>query len=82
MKDAFAELLKSNLLKAITGLTGWRAWLAKLAIKFLVKLVGIFAKYLEVKKEVKKDLEKYKKVINDPNSSADDIRDAAPDFLK
>ncbi len=82
MWDALAELIKSYLVKAATGLVGWRAWLANFLIKNIMKFLKILFTYLDTKHEVKVELEKYKKVLNDPNSTADDIRNAAPDFLK
>jgi len=82
MWDALTELIKSYLVKATTGLVGWRAWVAKLLIKYTIKYLKVLFTYIETKKEVKEQLKKYEKVINDPKSSADDIRNAAPDFLK
>lgn len=76
------EALKSYALSAVTGLVGWRAWLVRLFINLIFKLAKFLSNYLEVKHEVKENLEKYEKVINDPNSTADDIRNSAGDFLK
>lgn len=76
------EALKSYALKAIVGLVGWRAWLARLLINAIFSIAKFLSKYLEVNKEVQKQLDKYSEVINDPKSTADDIRNAAPDFLK
>ncbi len=82
MFDAFVGLVQGTLLKAVVGLVGWRAWLANLAISYMVKLLKVLLAYAETKSEVKQALEKYRKVLNDPTSTADDIRNAAPDFLK
>ena len=82
MWEALIETIKSYLLKATTGLVGWRAWVAKLLIKYAVKFLKMLFTYLDTKKEVEEQLKKYDEVINDPKSSADDIRNAAPDFLK
>lgn len=82
MFDAFVGLVQGMLLKAVVGLVGWRAWLANLAISYMVKLLKVLLAYVETRSEVKQALEKYRKVLNDPASTADDIRNAAPDFLK
>jgi hypothetical protein len=79
---ALEELFKAVLFKATSGLVGWRAWLAKLLIKYALKAVRRLINYAKVSKEVKENLKKYEKVINDPNATADDIADAGDDFLK
>ena len=86
-KTAFGlSALKSYALAAVSGLVGWRAWLAKLAIQAIFRLATKLAKYLEIRKEVKdeikKKLKKYDEVLNDPNATADDIKRAGDDFLK
>jgi len=82
MWDALTNLIQGYLVKAVSGLVGWRAWLANKLIKYVIMFLRKLFIYLDTRSEVKHALEKYKKVVNDPKSSADDIRNAAPDFLK
>lgn len=82
MFGALVDLVQGMLLKAVVGLVGWRAWLANLAINYMVKLLKVLLAYVETRSEVKQALEKYRTVLNDPNSTADDIRNAASDFFK
>lgn len=61
------------------------AWLATIIVKKLYDLgVGAVKKEIikeETKLENKKDNEAYDTIINSPNATADDIKNAAPDFL-
>ena len=82
MKKALIEYLKLKAIKVLAGASGFQALIARYALNLVIKLVIRAHKHLEVSKEVKENLDKYKKVIDDPNSTADDIRNAAPDFLK
>lgn len=76
------DLFKRYALQTVAGLSGIRAWLAKLAIKYLVRALDKLNTYLEEKHKAKKELEDYDKVINNPNSTAQEVSDAADDFLK
>lgn len=39
-------------------------------------------KNIEENKQAQDELKKYKEVLNDPNSTAEDIRDSGRDFIK
>jgi hypothetical protein len=82
MKVALVRKLKLNLIKAVTGLSGIRARLVLFAINSLLKFASHLSTYIKESRKADETLNELKKVINDPNSSADDVRRAAPDFLK
>lgn len=59
MWDALAELIKSYLVKAATGLVGWRAWLANFLIKNIVCITK--EDYARIKVYLKSECENDKK---------------------
>ena len=75
-------MVKSWAVSAMTGLTGWRLWLAKAVLKYAVAAAKKIASDAAVKAEISKQLDKTEGVLNDPNASADDIRNAGDDLLK
>lgn len=76
------DALKSYALKSIAGLHGIQAWAAKIVLKFLVAFVEKMNTYLTEKEKARKKLDDFNKVINNPNSTAEEVSDAADDFLK
>lgn len=86
MKFDFVDLLKSYGVKAIAGLSGWKAWLANLILNKVYKALKIAAmriyNFLITSKEIKDELKKYDEIINKPNSTEEEIRDAGRDFIK
>lgn len=93
MKIGFVELLKNFGVKAFVGLTGWQAWLADFILnkawkaflsawKAFLSAWNKAMKALETKKEIKDELEKYNKVITNPNATEEEVRDAGRDFIK
>jgi hypothetical protein len=82
----FKELLKQYARKYLASLGGLRARLALFIADAIIKIVVKFLQELENKlregKEAKDELDVYKRKINDPNSKAEDIRDAGRDFIK
>lgn len=79
---ALEELFKAVLFKMTTGLVGWRAVVAKYLIRYALKAAHKLIYKQEVEEQVRDELKKYEKVVNDPNSSADDVDDAFDDILK
>lgn len=69
-------------LQAIAGLSGIRTILAKIFLKLIIKALKRFEVLQEQKKSAEKKLEDYDKVINKPDATKEEIRDAANDFLK
>ena len=86
---AFKSIL-SYAVRTWAGLTGGWAWLVELVVTRIYKKIiapavtkawaQAMAK-LETNKEINEELKKYKEVINDPKSTADDVKNSAPDFL-
>lgn len=90
MWDAAVKKLISVAIRSWAGLAGSLAWLVELiAVRFYKKairpaIVKAWAQAmakLETNKEINEELKKYKEVINDPKSTADDVKNSAPDFL-
>ena len=90
MWNAAVKQLISVAIRSWAGLTGGWAWLVELIVTRIYKkiIAPAIAKAwnqamakLEVNKEINDELKKYKEVINDPKSTADDVKKAAPDFL-
>lgn len=86
MKIDFVKLLQSWGVKAFTGLAGFKAWLVNLILSKVWKAVlrawNKAMKNIEESKQAQDELKKYKEVLNDPNSTAKDIRDSGRDFIK
>lgn len=85
MKIDFVELLKSFGVKALAGLSGWKAWLANFILnKVLKELKEIWQKVMNrlENSQAGKDLTKeYLDKINKPDATADDVEDAARRLL-
>lgn len=82
MTDAFIEFLKSQALKAIAGLSGIKAILAKLLLKFVLDNLEKIITYFKQKKIEFDELEKYKEIINNSNTTPEERNNANRDFLK
>lgn len=88
MKQIFDSLkgyIKDLIIKTILKLSGLKAWVVGLVIKYLFKQVDYFLKKQEIKKEqtklgdqAKKD---YENVINDPNKTLDEKSKAIDDLF-
>lgn len=82
MYDAFIEIIKQYALQAISGLTGFRLWVAKLIVKLVV---GVFKKLgVGVNERIKAEerLNKVEDIANNPATTPDQRRDADRDFIK
>ena len=83
--DYLKKLVVGYAVRAAGITSGFGSWLATIIVKKLYDLgVGAAKKEIikeETKLENKKDNEAYEQIINDPNATADDIKNAAPDFL-
>lgn len=82
MLNALISIIKTYLFKAAAGLSGIQGVVAKYLINLALKLLRKFGIQLEEKQNAKKDLKEYDKVINNPKSTEDEVRDAGTDFLK
>lgn len=82
MTDAFIEYLKQQALKAIAGLSGIKAILAKLLLKFLLDNLEKITTYIKQKKIEHDELEKYKKQLEKPDQKKEERNNANRDFLK
>lgn len=85
LNTSVSKLLTSYAVKAAGITSGFGAWLVGLVMKKLLEYGIQKHKEAEIKEEVKlendKDDLKYEEVLQNPNSTNDDIANAAPDFL-
>lgn len=85
MSDQLKKLVVGYAVRAAGITSSAGAWLATIIVKKLYDLgVGVAKKEIikeETKLENKKDNEAYDTTVNNPNATADDIKNAAPDFL-
>lgn len=86
MTDVIKNYLKQFLISTTLKLSGGWAWVANLFFnyvwKYLVKLGIKFNNMLKNKKQASEKLDDHMQVINDPNSSAEDVRNSDDTFLK
>lgn len=90
IKDILPGLVKSKLsdlaTQALLGLSGFQAWIAKIVVKKLIKYLDInFQKlvimvYNNIQAKIKE--REYQNVVQNPDSSAEDIADAARDLIR
>lgn len=86
MLDAVKAILKKFLITTTLKLAGWQAWVVDIIFNVIWKKLVNLGKQeinkVQTEKEQKVILDEHKKVINNPNSSADDIRNSDESFLK
>lgn len=86
MKINFVAILKGLGVKMFASLAGWQAWLINIVLQKVWKAISEafnkFLVYLNTSKEVKKQLDEYKKTINNPDATAEEIKDAGKGFLE
>lgn len=79
----YKAIVKNLVFNVLVKLSGWKAWLAKFLFNVVWKeWIQKFINKITVKKTVDKAADKYEKVVNDPSSSADDVRNAFDDLNK
>lgn len=80
--DMFIDIVKQYAIQAMSGLTGFRLWVAKQVLKWFIdtlKVIGVKANE-RIKAEQK--LKEYEDIINNPATTPDERRDADRNFLK
>lgn len=84
-KIDFVGLAKSLGVKFFLGLSGFQGWIANVFLNVIFKKIKELIKRFEIENQVKHEIENqkenYEKVINNPNSTADDVRRAGSDIL-
>jgi hypothetical protein len=85
LSDYLKKLVVSYAVKALGISSSFGSWLAVLVVKKMYDIGTAQIKKEITKEETKldnaKDNQKYDTIIKDSNSTADDIKNAAPDFL-
>lgn len=79
------SMIKNAIMRAVGVAGGLPGMIIGVVVGKLIKLGLIQAKHAENKaeavKQVTEEKTQYDKVINDPKSTAEDIKSAGPDFL-
>lgn len=79
----YKALIKDLVIKTLLKFSGLKAWVASFLFNVVWKqVIQPVINYFKVKKSVDKAADKYEKVVNDPNSSADDVANAFDDLNK
>jgi biopolymer transport protein ExbB/TolQ len=83
MKDIKA-IIKSLVVKTLLKLGGFQAWVANIVFNVIWKKIQKLLKQYQTKNQANKEVNgafnKYKEVVENPSSSADDIRNSFDDL--
>ncbi|HQZ60246.1 MAG TPA: hypothetical protein PLQ39_11265 [Acinetobacter sp.] len=82
MYDAFIEIIKQYALQAISGFRGFKLWVAKLVVKLIINTLKELGVAVNERIKAEQRLKEYEAIINKPNVTPDERRDADRDFLK
>ena len=82
MYDAFIEILKQYALQAISGFRGFKLWVAKLVVKLVINILKELGVAVNERIKAEQRLKEYEAIINNPETTPDQRRDADRDFLK
>lgn len=82
MYDAFIEILKQYALQAISGLTGFRLWVAKIVVKLVINTLKKLGVAVNERIKAEERLKEYEAIINNPSTTPEQRRDADRDFLR
>lgn len=82
MYDAFIEIIKQYALQAISGFRGFKLWVAKLVVKLIINTLKELGVAVNERIKAEQRLKEYEAIIDKPNLTPDDRRDADHDFLK
>jgi len=82
MYDAFIEIIKQYALQAISGFRGFKLWVAKLVVKLIINTLKELGVAVNERIKAEQRLKEYEAIINKPNVTPDERRDADRNFLK
>lgn len=80
--DAFIEIVKQYALQAIGGFRGFKLWVAKLVLNILIVTLKKIGVLVNERIKAERRLKEYEAIINNPETTPDERRDADRDFLK
>lgn len=80
--NAFVEIARQYALQAMSGLTGFKLWVAKLLLKALINILKSIGVKVEERIKAEQRLKEYEAIINNPATTPDERRDADRDFLR
>lgn len=82
MYDAFIEILKQYALQAISGFRGFKLWVAKLVVKLVINILKELGVAVNERIKAEQRLKEYEAIINNPETTPDQRRDADNAFLR
>ena len=82
MYDAFIEIIKQYALQAISGFRGFKLWVAKLVVKLIINTLKELGVAVNERIKAEQRLKEYEAIINNPETTPEQRRDADRDFLK
>lgn len=82
MYDAFIEILKQYALQAISGFRGLKLWVAKLVVKLIINTLKELGVAVNERIKAEQRLKEYEAIINNPETTPEQRRDADRDFLR
>ncbi len=80
--DAFIEIVRQYALQAISGLTGFRLWVAKLLLKAFIVTLKKLGVLVNERIKAEERLKKAEQIANDPKTTPEERRDSDRDFIK
>lgn len=80
--NAFVEIVKQYALQAMSGLTGFKLWVAKLLLKAFINILKSIGVKVEKRIKAEQRLKEYEAIISKPDITPEQRRDADRDFLK
>lgn len=82
MYDAFIEIIKQYALQAISGFRGFKLWVAKLVVKLIINTLKELGVAVNERIKAEQRLKEYEAIINNPETTPEQRRDADRDFLR
>lgn len=80
--NAFVEIVKQYALQSMAQLTGFRLWVAKLVLNYVIKSLKAIGVKIEQDQKAKEELKKDDEALKNPNLTDDERRKIDRDFFK
>ena len=80
--NAFIEIFRQYALQAISGFRGFKLWVAKLLLKFVISTLKSIGVMIDERIKAEQRLKEYEAIINNPATTPEQRRDADRDFLR
>ena len=80
--NAFVEIVKQYAIQSMAQLTGFRLWVAKLVLNYVIKSLKAIGVKIEQDQKAKEELKKDEAIINKPGITDEERRNADRNFFK